>query len=71
MRYKSQLDRHFLGNRPMGLFLRSASFTFRDYQDDRQVRLLFLSQEWRRFRDQLTKRFAAYLECMGGRKLDV
>lgn len=50
----------------MGLFLRSASFTFRDYQDDRRVRLLFLSQEWRRFRDQLTKGFAAYLERMGG-----
>ncbi|MGB9872261.1 MAG: hypothetical protein ACPLYD_11440, partial [Anaerolineae bacterium] len=59
---KSQLDRHFKGNRPAGLFLRSASFTFTDYQDNHDVRLLFLSQEWQRFQPYLTRRFKAYLE---------
>lgn len=62
---KSQLDRHFQGNRPAGLFLRSASFTFRDYQDDHRVRLLFLSPEWQKFQTQLTREFREYLARLG------
>ncbi|MCX7854519.1 MAG: hypothetical protein N2556_00820 [Anaerolineae bacterium] len=62
---KWQLDRHFQGNRPAGLFLRSASFTFRDYQEDRRVRLLFLNSEWQQFHPQLTRNFTKYLEHLG------
>jgi hypothetical protein len=39
---KAQLDKRFRGERPPGEYLRSANFSFRDYESEGQVRCLFL-----------------------------
>lgn len=44
---KAQLDRKFGGERPKGIFLRSANFSFHDYANDKRVRCLFLHPQWR------------------------
>ncbi len=58
---KKQLDEKFKGERPSGLFLRSANFSFRDYRDDEQVSCLFLRTDWRQYASWLTKEFQNYL----------
>jgi len=63
---KAQLDRQFGGERPKGVFLRSANFSFRDYADDASVRCLFLNPQWRNFADLLTRDFRTYLERFEG-----
>jgi len=65
---KAQLDRQFPGGeRPKGVFLRSANFSFRDYANNADVRCLFLNPQWRDFADFLTRDFYAYLERFEGR----
>lgn len=63
-RLKRQLDQKFKGERPSGVFLRSASFSFRDYRDDSRVRCLFLHPRWREYQQYLTKTFRRYLESL-------
>lgn len=64
---KAQLDRKFGGERPKGIFLRSANFSFRDYADDKRVRCLFLHPQWRNFANFLNRNFFAFLKRFEGR----
>jgi len=59
---RQQLDEKFANQRPKGVFLRSANFSFRDYENDGRVRCLFLTSNWRNYRDYLTGPFRRYLE---------
>jgi len=59
---KQQLDEKFANQRPKGVFLRSANFSFRDYENDRRVRCIFLTPKWRNYLDYLTQPFQRYLE---------
>lgn len=63
---KRQLDEKFRGERPSGLFLRSANFSFRDYQQDERVNCLFLRPDWRQYAAWLTKEFQNYLARFEG-----
>lgn len=58
---KAQLDKQFSGNRPTGVFLRSANFSFRDYRNCANVRLIFLRKDWQQFANWLTRDFRCYL----------
>ncbi len=61
-RLRQQLEQKFARQRPKGVFLRSANFSFRDYESDRRVRCLFLASNWRIYQDYLTEHFQCYLE---------
>lgn len=63
---KAQLDKQFLGDRPTGVFLRSANFSFRDYAGRPEVRLVFLHRNWHQFANWLTWDFRRYLEQLTG-----
>jgi len=63
---KAQLDEKFAGERPEGIFLRSANFSFRDYKDRLGVQLLFLRKDWYQFANWLTKDFQRYLKRLAG-----
>lgn len=61
-RLRQQLEQKFAHQRPKGVFLRSASFSFRDYENDKRVKCLFLAFNWNTYRDYLTGPFQRYLE---------
>lgn len=63
---KAQLDKQFCGERPTGVFLRSANFTFRNYENRPEVKCVFLRPDWKRFRNWLTRDFQIYLERLAG-----
>lgn len=63
---KAQLDKQFHGDRPPGVFLRSANFSFHDYAGRPEVRLVFLHRNWQQFANWLTRDFRRYLEQLAG-----
>ncbi|MCS7282078.1 MAG: hypothetical protein NZ769_01775 [Anaerolineae bacterium] len=65
-RLRQQLERKFKEGRPSGVFLRSARFSFRDYQNDSRVQCLFLHPRWRDYYEHLTRPFRKYLESIEG-----
>ncbi|MFN3420090.1 MAG: hypothetical protein ACK40X_00005, partial [Armatimonadota bacterium] len=63
---KAQLDKKFHSDRPTGMFLRSANFSFHDYAGRPEVRLVFLHRNWQKFANWLTRDFRRYLEQLAG-----
>ncbi len=63
---KAQLDKQFHGDRPTGLFLRSANFSFHNYANCPEVRLVFLHRDWQQFANWLTLGFRRYLQQLAG-----
>ncbi|MCX8112845.1 MAG: hypothetical protein N3E49_06595, partial [Bacteroidia bacterium] len=53
------------GKRGKGEYLRSASFTYRDYQSCQEVALRFLDPAIRQFSAYLAKGFLDYLHTLG------
>jgi len=65
-RLQSQLDKAFPQGREKGKYLRSANFSFQDYQDDERVECRYLNPQWRQFVQWCTESFQKYLERFEG-----
>ena len=62
-RLNELLDKKFSERRrEAGEYLRSASFTFKDYRDCSFLRLAYLRENWRDFRSYLSKDLVKYFE---------
>jgi hypothetical protein len=62
-RLNELLDKKFSERRrEAGEYLRSASFTFTDYRDCSSLRLAYLRENWRDFRNYLSKDLVRYFE---------
>ena len=50
------------GQRKEGEYLRSAGFSFRDYKDCTSLKLAYLRDDWRSFKDYLSRDLTKYFE---------